>query len=490
MLGYDIYEDIATRTGGDIYMGVVGPVRTGKSTFIKRFMELAILDKISDKNKLKRTIDELPQSADGKTIMTTEPKFVPNEAASVDFDGTKANVRLIDCVGYLIDDALGYTEDGKERMVKTPWSENKMPFQKAAELGTSKVINDHSTVGIVVSCDGTITDIDRSKYVDSEARVISELKAINKPFVVVLNTTQPEDKKTLALAKKMEAKYEVPIIVCDVLNMNKEKLNEIVYSVLYQFPLTSIKVELPKWMRTFDFDNPMIASILKLIHEICFGIEKMCQHKELTEMFAECEYLDDSDVLLEAGKGEIVIKPQAAEGLYFKILSEQCGNDIDDDYKLLSFVSKISRSFNDYEEIRKAMQSVGEQGYGVVAPNVNDMCLEEPEIVKKGSQYGVKLKASAPSYHIVKVDVQTEISPTIGTEQQSEDMVEHLLGEFANNRQGIWDTNMFGRSLHSLVKEDLSTKLNNMPVDAQAKLKKTISRIVNEGKGGVLCILI
>lgn len=490
MLGYDIYEDIATRTGGDIYMGVVGPVRTGKSTFIKRFMELAILDKISDKNKLKRTIDELPQSAEGKTIMTTEPKFVPNEAVTIDFDGTKANIRLIDCVGYLIDDALGHIEDGKERMVKTPWSDKKMPFQKAAEMGTSKVITDHSTVGIVVTCDGTITDIARTKYVESEARVIKELKAINKPFVVVLNTTIPEDKKTEALAKKMEEDYKVPVIICDVVNMDKEKLNEIIYGVLYQFPLANIKVELPKWMRAFDYDNPMIKEILETITKKCANVTKMCQHKEMAELFTDCQYVEDRDVLLDAGKGEIVIKPQAKEGLYFKVLSEQCGGDVDDDYKLLNFVSNLSKSYKDYEEIRKAMVAVGDVGYGVVAPNVNDMYLEEPEIVKKGSQYGVKLKASAPSYHIVRVDVQTEISPTIGTEQQSEDMVEHLLGDFENDRQGIWETNMFGRSLHSLVKEDLSTKLNNMPVDAQTKLKKTISRIVNEGKGGVLCILI
>jgi stage IV sporulation protein A len=491
MLGYDIYDDIAQRTSGDIYLGVVGPVRTGKSTFIKRFMELLVLDKISDKNKLARTIDELPQSADGKTIMTTEPKFVPNEAINVSFDKMNANVRLIDCVGYLIEDAIGHKEGTKTRLVKTPWLEEEVPFQKAAEIGTTKVIKDHSTVGIVVTTDGTITEIERSKYVASEERVINELKQLGKPFSIVLNSKSPKSKEAIALQKSLNEKYNVPVLLCDVLNMDKESLYDIMRHILFQFPITNIKLNLPKWMRSLGSNNKIISHILEMLHKKCHDLHKMCDYEKMLDMFDNSEYIEsDIDVSIDASCGVITVNCKAKEGLYFKVLSEECNNNIDDDYKLLAFVKRLSKSYTDYEGIRKAMESVKIDGYGVVNPNISDMMLEEPEIVKKGSQYGVKLKASAPSFHIVRVDVKTEISPTIGSEQQSEDLVNYMLSEFESNKQEIWDTNMFGISLNTLVKEDLNNKLNNMPVDAQTKLRKTISRIVNEGKGGVLCILL
>lgn len=491
MLNYDIYDDIAQRTGGDIYLGVVGPVRTGKSTFIKKFMELLILDRVADKNKLARMIDEMPQSADGKTIMTTEPKFVPNEAVSVTFDKMNANVRLIDCVGYLIEDALGHKEGEKPRLVKTPWSEKELPFQEAAEIGTDKVIREHSTVGILVTTDGSITDINRAKYVDGEERVVRALKESGKPFVVVLNSKNPDETDTVRLRESLTERYSVPVIACDVMQMDKEKVTEIMQSILFEFPITSVNVTLPKWMRSLSADEKIISDVINTLQETVKSVSKMRDYSALEEMFANSEYLEpDMEVFSQPSTGRIDLKCRAKDGLYFKVLSEECNNNIDDEYKLLAFVKKLSKSYADYEGIRKAMESVREDGYGVVNPTLSDMELEEPELVKRGNQYGVKLKASAPSFHIVRVDVETEINPIIGSEQQSEDLVKYLLSEFETNKSGIWETNMFGKSLNDLVKEDLNNKLSNMPSDAQNKLRRTISRIVNEGKGGVLCILL
>ncbi len=491
MLEFDIYDDIAVRTGGDIYLGIVGPVRTGKSTFIKKFMELLILDKVEDKNKRSRMIDEMPQSAEGKTIMTTEPKFVPNEAVKVTFDKMSANVRLIDCVGYLIDDAIGHKEGKKARIVKTPWSENGMPFQEAAEFGTDKVIKEHSTVGILVTTDGTVTGIGRSKYVQAEEKVVASLKESKKPFVIILNTNTPTETDTVRLKESMEEKYAVPVIICDVMNLTKEKITEIMQTILFEFPVKSINVRLPKWMRSLSFDDGIIADIREGFLQKAKNMEKMRDNVLLEDVFLESEYLESGvSLLIDPAKGTITVDCKAKDGLYFKVLSEQCQDNVDDEFKLLAFVRKLSRSYSDYEGIRKAMEDVKGSGYGVVNPNLSDMELEEPELVKKGNQYGVRLKASAPSFHIVRVDVETEISPIIGSEQQSEDLVKYLLSEFESDKKGIWGTNMFGKSLNDLVKEDLSNKIACMPNDTRKKIRKTMSRIVNEGKGGVLCILL
>ena len=491
MLNYNIYDDIAIRTGGDIYLGVVGPVRTGKSTFIKKFMELMVLDKIPDKNKLQRAIDELPQSADGKTIMTTEPKFIPNEAVEITFEKMKASVRLIDCVGYLVDDALGHKEGEKQRLVKTPWVEEEIPFQQAAEIGTTKVIKEHSTVGILVTTDGSITGIARKKYAESEERVVSELKKCGKPFVIVLNSKNPTETDTVRLRESLEERYGVPVVACDVLNVSINTISVIMEKALYQFPITKLKIDIPKWMRSLENGNEILTDLIDRVKRGCADVCKMCDWEKIENIFSDSAFIENNlelDIL--PSTGEIKITCKAKDGLYFEVLSKQCGHNIDDDYKLLAFVKKLAKSYNDYEGIRKAMETVKSDGYGVVNPSINDMELEEPELVKKGNQYGVKLKASAPSYHIVRVDVETEINPTIGGEQQSEDLLKHLLGEFENNKKGIWETNMFGVSLNTLVKEDLNNKLGSMSVDTQAKLRKTISRIVNEGKGGVLCILL
>lgn len=490
MIGYDIYDDIAIRTGGDIYLGVVGPVRTGKSTFIKKFMETSVLDKINDKNRLQRAIDELPQSGDGKTIMTTEPKFIPNEAVSVTFDKINANIRLIDCVGYLVEDALGHKEGEKDRLVKTPWSEEEMSFQEAAELGTTKVIKEHSTVGILVTTDGTVTDIERAKYVESEERVVNELKKCGKPFVVVLNSKKPEETDAIRLKESLAERYSVPVYLCDVTKLTKEQINDIMEMALYEFPITKIRIRIPKWMRSMDEKTPIMSSLLESIKKGTSSLSKMRDCKRIDEIFSDNEYVKQEEIRCNTATGVIELNCKAKDGLYFDVLSKECGQDVDDEYKLLTFVKKLAGSYKDYEGIRQAMMDVEDNGYGVVNPSIEDMALDEPELVKKGNRYGVKLKASAPSYHIVRVDVETEISPTIGSEQQSEDLVKYLLSEFENNKKGIWETNMFGVSLNSLVKEDLNNKLHGMSPDTQAKLRKTISRIVNEGKGGVLCVLL
>lgn len=492
MQNFDIYNDIAKRTNGDIYLGVVGPVRTGKSTFIKKFMELLVLDKITDKNKKARAIDELPQSADGKTIMTTEPKFVPNEAVNLMLDDSiNAKVRLIDCVGYLIDDAIGSMEGNKPRLVRTPWSEEDLPFQQAAELGTAKVIKEHSTIGIVVTTDGSITGISRSKYIEAEERVINELKRIGKPFVVVLNSTSPTSADTIKLKESLEDRYGVPVIGSNIATMTKEDLAMIMANILLEFPLRRIDIKLPKWMRALGSRNMLIKEILIALTKELQGIKKMRDYRSFNTVFAESSSLEkDAEIIVDSASGVVTMTCTAQEGLYFKVLSEECGCDVADDYKLLAYVKKLASSYRDYEGIHQAMEKVKETGYGVVNPTTKDMQLEEPELLRRGNQFGIKLKASAPSLHIIRVDVETEVSPIIGSQQQSEDLVNYMLGEFENNKNGIWDTNMFGKSLNSLVKEDLTNKLNNMPVDAQNKIRKTMCRIVNEGRGGVLCILL
>lgn len=490
-MNFDIYNDIALRTGGDIYIGVVGPVRTGKSTFIKRFMETLVLERIEDDAKKTRTIDELPQSADGKTIMTTEPKFVPNEAVRLNLDNTFANIRLIDCVGYLVDGALGHIEGDKPRLVRTPWSDEDMPFQKAAEMGTDKVIREHSTIGIVVTTDGTITEINRAKYLDAEERVVKELKAIGKPFVVVLNSRTPTAPDTVKLGESLSERYAVPVMPLDVMKAGKEDFTSVLLKILMEFPIQAIDINLPKWMRALGKGHKIISEILeKLLHDANL-YSRMRDYEKLSGLFAESEIIEDNpDIEVNSAKGTIKINYKAKDGVFYKVLADECNTDIDDDYKLMSYVVKASRAYKDYEKIRVAMEDAKETGYGVVVPTMDEMQLEEPEIVKKGSLFGVKLRASAPSLHLVRVDVDAEISPVIGSEQQSEDLLKSIITEFESNKQNIWNSNMFGRPLNSLMCDDIGNKIANMPKDAQKKLKKTITRIVNENRGGVLCILL
>ncbi len=491
MLNFDIYNDIAKRTGGSIYLGVVGPVRTGKSTFIRQFMKELVIDGITDANAKARAIDERPQAADGKTIMTTEPKFVPNEAVSVDLTDMVAKLRLVDCVGYLVEEALGHMEAEKERLVKTPWQEEEMPFQRAAEMGTSKVINEHSTIGILVTTDGSFTGISRSSYIPAEERVVKELKEIGKPFVILLNTTKPQEPDTIKLAQSLEEKHNVATIAIDIQKASKEELSYIMQCVLNEFPIRMVNINIPKWMRALDCEHPIIKEIMTPLASPTLSLTKMSDYHKLEGLTEDSVYFAGSpDLVVDSALGAVSLNYTAREGLFLEVLSKECGSDIDDDFKLMAYVKRLSKSANEYEQIRTAMEEVKTSGYGVVNPTLADMELMQPEMVKKGTQYGIKLRAVAPSIHIMRVDVETEVSPIIGSEKQSEDLVSYLLNEYERDKQSLWESKLFGKSLSAMAQENLANKINAMPEDARLKLKRTVGRIINEGKGGVLCILL
>ncbi len=489
---FDIYKDISARTNGDIYIGVVGPVRTGKSTFITKFMENLVLPNISNKLQKQIATDEMPQSADGKTIMTTQPKFIPANAVKVQFKNkSSANVRLVDCVGYLVDGAVGHEEEHKPRFVKTPWDENEIPFEKAAEIGTKKVITDYSTIGVVVTTDGSFSEIPRINYEKAEERVINELKELKKPFVIVLNTNNPQNKDTIALAGKLEEKHGVNVIIVDVDKMSSDDVGEIMEKILLEFPMYGFNIDLPKWMQALPSDNYVISEIINAVKVSSCNINKMRDFSTLNNLFDESENFDTINIKeLRLGDGVADYELKIKSNLYYKVLSEECGEKIDDDYQLISFVKDFSESKKRYSKIKEALSQAEEDGYGVVLPTVDEMNLEEPVLVKQGGKYGVKLKASAPSLHIMKVDVCTEVAPIVGTEKQGEDLINYIMNKFEDNPKGIWETNMFGKSLHDLVNEGLAGKLTAMPKEAQGKMRKTLTRIVNENKGGIICILL
>lgn len=489
---YDIYKDIAKRTNGDIYIGVVGPVRTGKSTFITKFMETLVLPNISNKTSKQIAIDEMPQSADGKTIMTTEPKFVPANGVKIQLKNKlSAKVRLIDCVGYLVDGAIGHEENEKPRLVKTPWSAKELPFEKAAELGTQKVIGEHSTIGIVITTDGSFGEISRNNYVSAEERVVNELKQINKPFVIVLNVKDVTAKDSVNLKNSLESKYGVPVVLANVTQLNLDDITDILERVLYEFPLHNIDVNLPKWMQALPADNKIIKKITEKIKEESLNMEKMKDYSVLNDIFTADEKINNPEVSeIRLGEGCAVYDVGVNQGLFYEVLSEECGDEISDDYQLISYVKSLAEAKREYGKIKTALKSAEESGYGIVTPTVSELSLSEPELVKKGGSYGVKLKATAPSLHIMKVDVSAEVNPIVGTEKQGEELVGYLMKEFESNPQGIWDTNMFGKSLCDLMEESLSGKIKSMPADTQEKICKTLGKIVNEGDGGVLCILL
>ncbi len=488
MNNYDIYGDIAERTNGDIYVGVVGPVRTGKSTFVSKFMESLVLPNITEQNEKNRAVDELPQSADGKTVMTTQPKFVPSESVGIKLkDNLSLNVRLIDCVGYMVDGAAGAYEDDKQRLVKTPWSQKEMPFEQAAELGTKKVVAEHSTIAVVVTNDGSITEIPRANYVPAEERVVNELKALGKPFVLILNTSRPESQETEKLRSALAEKYDVTTLTVDVKNMSADTVAEIMEAVLGEFPVSSVKVNLPKWMRTLDISNSVIREIIKEVSDKSLAVKKMKDCDLLENMFEGSQNIYPcKGVVIEAGKGVAECEIQARPELFFKMLSEEADCDIGDEYSLMHYVKQLTFAKKEYEKVSRALQAAEETGYGIVMPNDDTMHLETPELLKQGSQFGVKLKASAPTLHIMKVDVETTVSPIVGSQQQSE----YMLSSFEADPKSIWNTNMFGKSLSELAKEGLCSKVSAMPVDVQNKVRKTVGRVVNENKGGLLCILL
>lgn len=492
MQQFDLYKDISSRTNGNIYIGVVGPVRTGKSTFVTKFMETMVIPEIADKNERQRAIDELPQSANGKTIMTTEPKFVPNEAIRVNYrDDLTVGVRLIDCVGYMVKSAMGVYENDQPRLVKTPWSDNPIPFEKAGEIGTSKVISEHSTIGIVVTTDGTIGEISRADYEPAEERVVKELKQIGKPFIVVLNSTNPNGSDAVALAESLQKKYGVKVARLDISKLEKEDIENILSEVLLEFPVKLIEANIPKWMQALGYDNELIIDIIQEIEKYSDKVLVMRDYELLNKMFENSSKIKPPvSIDLNMGSGSVIVDIECVDELFYEVLSNECGIDIDNDFRLLAYIKTMAEATRQYNQFKDALDSVDKFGYGIVSPTMEQMSLEEPSIIKQGGKYGVRLKASAPSLHIMRVDVATEVNPIVGSEQQGEDMVKYLLSEFENNKSGLWETNMFGKSLNSLVKEGLNNKLNNVPSEVLMKMRKTMGRIINEGKGGVLCILL
>ncbi len=489
---YQIYEDIKTRTNGDIYVGVVGPVRVGKSTFISEFMQKLVIPNIENKNVRDRAVDELPQSADGKTVMTTQPKFVPNEAVKISVaDKINLKVRMIDCVGYLVSGAMGATENDKPRLVKTPWSEEEMPFEQAAEIGTKKVIEEHSTIGVVVTTDGSVTDIPRANYISAEERVVSEMKACGKPFVIVLNCKNPASADSKKLAQNLSEKYQAQVVAMNVAEMKEQDVDKIFEKVLLEFPIKSIKVGMPKWIQALSFSNPIITEIVGEVKKFAQNVKKIGDANKESVVFTESESFDPITFSnVEMGEGIIKFNVIPKETLFYRVLSDECGFAINDDYELVSYIKNLAIAKVEYDKLKDALEQVEQTGYGIVVPGKEEYTLQQPEVVKQGNKYGVKIKASAPSLHIIKVDVETEVTPLVGTESQSQDLVDYLSERFETDPEGIWDTNLLGKSLYSLIDDNISSKIVMMPADAQRKMKKTLGRIINEGKGGVLCILL
>ena len=488
----NIYKDIANRTDGDIYIGVVGPVRTGKSTFIKNFMDLLVLPNIENAYKKERARDELPQSAAGRTIMTTEPKFVPNEAIEIKIgDNLKLRTRLVDCVGYLVNNALGYMEDDVPRMVKTPWSQDEIPFEQAAEIGTKKVITEHSTIGILVTTDGTITEIPREDYIEAEERVVNELKAMNKPFVIVLNSSMPYSQETLNLAQMLEEKYGVSVIPTNCTQLNTEDMNNILGKVLYEFPVERININFPGWVDGLNDEHELKVELLKEIREAFKDVKTVKSIDSGAAKIKQTEIIEKTSVNeINLGSGSINVNIALKENLFYKVLTEITGVEVANEADLFSTISNLSEVKKEYDKVSTALQAVKQKGYGIVTPSMEELILDEPEMVKQGSRYGVRLRAKAPSIHMIRADIETEVSPIVGSEKQSEELVNFLLSEFESDPKKIWGSNIFGKNLHELVNEGLQNKLYKMPEEAQGKLQETLERIVNEGSGGLICIIL
>lgn len=488
----NVYKDIAARTGGDIYIGVVGPVRTGKSTFIKKFMETLVIPNIDNEHKQRRAKDELPQSAAGKTIMTTEPKFVPEEAAEISLDGeTVLKVRLIDCVGYIVPSSIGYFENNAPRMVLTPWYKEEIPFNMAAELGTDKVIAEHSTIGLVITSDGSISDIPREEYHEAEQRVIAELKSIDRPFAVILNCTDPKSPSAASTASNMEKEYGVPVIPLNCLDMTENDIKAVLSDVLGRFPIREIALDIPSWLTSLSAEHWLRKSVLEPAVAAARTVEKISEVRNIIPEVEACEHIKEvavKNIDLGSGRADVTImlKPE----LFYRVLSEETGIEIEGESALMPEIKKLAEIKKSYDRIKGAIEQVEAVGYGIVMPSIDELTLEEPEIVHQGGRYGVKLRASAPSIHMMRADITTEVAPIVGSEKQSEELVRYLLDEFEEDPKKIWESNIFGKSLHELVNEGLHTKLARMPQEARLKLQETISRIINEGCSGLICIIL
>jgi len=489
---FDVYRDISQRTGGDIYIGVVGPVRTGKSTFIRRFLEHLVLPNVLDPQERQRLVDSMPQPASGRLIMTTEPKFVPEDGVGITLhDNIELNVRMVDCVGYTVPGALGYEEEGQARMVLTPWFDYEIPFQDAAEIGTRKVIAEHSTLGIVVTTDGSITDIPRESYVNAEERVIGELKEIEKPFIILLNSTHPFEHETQELAEQLEAKYDVATIPCDCLHLTPEDISVIVERVLLEFPVRSMNVNLPDWLEELDAGHWLRRQFEEHLEQTMQGVKRL---RDIAAALRRLSALDIVETValktMNMGTGVAVIDVASKDSLFLRVLSEMADQDVDGDRAILHLWKDYVVAKREYDSIAEGLHDARQTGYGVVQPKFGDMSFEDPELIKQGGRFGVRLRASAPSMHMIRADVFTEVTPIIGTERQCEELVKYLTDQFESDPKRIWQSDIFGKSLHDLVREGIQNKLVGLPENARGKLQETLQRIVNEGSGGLICIII
>ena len=487
----NLYEDIAKRTNGEIYIGVVGPVRSGKSTFIKRFLDTVVIPNIDDGYDKERANDLAPQSASGRTIMTTEPKFIPDEAVKVSIGNSKMKVRLIDCVGYLVDGAMGGDENGEARMVMTPWDKEPMEFERAAEFGTKKVITDHSTVGIVVTTDGTIGEIPRDAYIQAEERVIKELKEINKPFVIVLNSSKPESQVAQDLALDLEKKYSSAVALVNATELSAEDFDGIVQLLLGQFGVNEIKFRLPKYLSSVDSTHWLKESIFNSIKDCVAGVKCIDDIKASSSILNENEYVYKAPAInCDLGTGEIEVSMELLPELYYKIMSEICGIDIHDDEDLFLNIKHLSEVKKEFDKFTEAIDSVNKSGYGIVLPSIEDMSIDEPEAVKQSGGYGVKLRASAPSIHMIRANIEAEVSPIVGTAEQSQEIVKNMLEEFEDDPRRIWESNLFGKSVYELVRDSLHKKLDHISEESRVKLSDTLTRVINEGANGLICIIL
>lgn len=488
----NIYKSIQERTGGDIYIGVVGPVRSGKSTFIRNFMEALVIPNIAGSYMRERARDELPQASAGKTIMTTEPKFIPEEAVSVTLgDEATVNLRMIDCVGYIIPSAVGYIENGSPRMVRTPWFDTEIPFNMAAEIGTQKVITDHSTVGIIISTDGSITDLDREEYKECEERIISEMKALGKPFVMLLNTLQPDGEEVKALCEELSEEYKTAVLPINCLEMSEDDIKEILEKLLYAFPVREININMPKWINSLSGGHELKTQLFDKIKNAAAKVSELGHAANLCESICECENVSDAGIVkIDPGSGVATIKIELMPGLFYRILSEESGLDIKSEDELMPKILELVGIKSQFEKFSEALSQVEEYGYGIVMPEQEDLSLDEPEIIRQGGKYGVRLKANAPSIHLIKADISAEVAPIVGSERQSEELITYLMNDFEDDPAKIWETNIFGKSLNELVSEGLHAKLNRLPQDAREKLREAVERIINEGCSGLICLLL
>lgn len=489
---FNLYRDIAERTNGDVYIGVVGPVRTGKSTFITRFMEQLVLPNLPDTPEKQRIEDELPQSGSGRTIMTTQPRFVPAEAVTVALsENTPVNVRLVDSVGYLVRGALGISDEDGSRMVSTPWSEAPMPFEEAAETGTRKVMTDHATIGLVITTDGSIADLPRSAYAEAEGRVIGELKALGKPFVVVLNSAAPRNAETLNLRDQLEDQYDVPVMLLNVKEMEAADIQRVLESVLLEFPLREVRLSTPAWLGALETEHWLVQHVLSGVRSAAEEARVMRQSDVMEQAFEGSEYAEAiRQTAVIPGEGRMDFTMTMKEGLFNRVLSEECGTEIRGDAHLLALMKELIHAKTEYDLVADALSSVRTTGYGLVAPAMAELTLEEPQVIRQGAQYGVKLKAHAPALHMIRVDLEAEVTPVVGTQEQSAEFAKQLTEDFATDPQRVWGTTFFGRTLDSMVRESLSGKLMSMPAEAQQKVQETLTRMANEGDGGMICILL